>query len=156
MQNVCSCVDQRLQPGFQCAGCIGQLDFVVLLLPLADSEQDRKLGPDRLAHCADDIGGKARPAGQVPPPICILPAIGAFPKELINQITVRSVQFDCIESEALCRKRRISEGANGVGDVLFAHRLAELLLGSRQAGWGVVGTGRRPILGAGANGSDMP
>ena len=104
----------------------------------------------------DDISGKPGPAGQVLASVSILAAIGTLPKELINQIAVRAMQFDGIEPQALCRKRRIGESANGVCDVLLAHRLAELLLRSRQAGRSVVGAGRRPILGARANSSDMP
>jgi hypothetical protein len=66
------------------------------------------------------------------------------------------MQFDGIKPQALRGKRGIGERANCVRDILFAHRLAELLLRSRQAGRTVVGAGRRPILGARANGADMP
>src|SRR5438477_3940591 len=156
MQNVDARVDQRFEPGFQRARRIGQLHFKVLLLPLADPEHYRKIRSDRLPHRVDDINGKSSPAGQVLASVAILAAIGTLPKELINQIAVRAMQFDGIEPQALCRKRRIGESANGVCDVLFAHWLAELLLRSRQAGRSVVGAGRRPILGARANSSDMP
>ena len=156
MQNVDSRVDQRFEPGFQCARRIGKLHFKVLLLPLADAEHDRKIRSDQCAHRADDISGKPGPARQVLAAVAILAAIGTLPKELIDQIAVRAMQFDGIESQLFRRKRRIGESANGVCNILFAHRLAELLLRSRQAGRSVVGTGRRPILGARANGSDMP
>src|SRR5258705_6119387 len=124
--------------------------------PLADPEQYRKIRSDRLSHRLDDISGKPGPAGQVLSSIGILAAIGTLPEELIDQIAVRAMQFDGIESQALRGKRRIGESANGVCDVLLAHGLAELLLRSRQTGRTIVGTGRRPILGARANGPDMP
>src|SRR5439155_10640425 len=99
---------------------------------------------------------KPGPAGQVLASVGILAAIGTLPEKLIDQIAVRTVQFDCIEPQALRRMRRIGESANSVGNVRFAHRLAQLLLRSRQARRTVVGTGRRPILDARSNGSDMP
>jgi hypothetical protein len=50
MQNVDSGVAQRFEPGFQRARRIGQLHFVVLLLPLADPEESWKIRSNRLAQ----------------------------------------------------------------------------------------------------------
>ena len=88
MQNVDSRVDQRFEPGFQCARRVGQLHFIVLLLPLADPQQDRKIRSDRRAHRVDDISGKPGPPGQVLASVGILAAIGTLPEELIDQIAV--------------------------------------------------------------------
>jgi hypothetical protein len=66
------------------------------------------------------------------------------------------MQFDGIKPQALRGKRGIGERANCVRDILFAHRLAELLLGSRQTRRAVAGYRRRPILGTRADGPDVP
>src|SRR5258705_11114518 len=88
--------------------------------PLADPEQYRKIRSDRLSHRLDDISGKPGPAGQVLSSIGIIAAIGTLPEELIDQIAVRAMQFDGIESQALSGKRSICESSNGVCDVLLA------------------------------------
>src|SRR2546430_17546664 len=100
MQNVGARVDPRFEPGFQRARRIGQLHFKVLLLPLADPEHYWKIRSDRLPHRVDDISGKSSPAGQVLTSVSILAPIGTLPKELIDQIAVRAVQFDGIEPQA--------------------------------------------------------
>ncbi len=135
---------------------MGQLHVEVLLLPLADADDHRIVRAHGLAHLAQDIGGEPGAARQALGAIGVLADIHAVPEELVDQIAVGAVQLDGVEPQPLGVSGGLGKGADGVGDVLLAHGLAELASGTGEAGRAVIAALRLPFRVAAAHRAYVP
>src|SRR5690606_1216818 len=86
VQDVDPGLDQRSEPLFELLRGAGEPRGIVLLLPLADAQQDRIVGPDRCAGGGDDLGGKARSLADRRPAVAVGAAVGLRPEELVDQV----------------------------------------------------------------------
>ena len=77
---------------------LSKLCLIILLFPLRESQDDRKVLANFCSYRFDDRYRKSSALDQRTT-IRVLTNIGAFPKEIINQIPVRSVQLERIESQ---------------------------------------------------------
>ena len=77
---------------------VSKLRLIILLLPLRESQDNRKVFAN---FCSDRFDDRCRKSGALDQRTAILvfTNIGAFPEEIINQIPVRSVQLERIESQ---------------------------------------------------------
>ncbi|MGZ2383575.1 hypothetical protein ACVIDN_004997 [Rhizobium brockwellii] len=127
MKDIDGRLDQRQQPSLHLCGCFREAHAEILLLPLTDTHNYREIRSDRFTHGADDLDCKARAFFDCWSAIPVGPQIGARPEELINQIAVRAVDLDSVETKPLGVCRGFGEGCDRIGDMLFSHRYATRL-----------------------------
>src|SRR5581483_7120963 len=92
MEDIDAGIRQRPQETFQLSRGRGELRVIVGDFPLREPQADGKPRSHPLAHFADNLRGETRPRYQIAA-ITVGPAIRFFPKELIDEVAVRSVQF---------------------------------------------------------------
>jgi hypothetical protein len=73
---------------------------VILLLPLRETEDDREAFADRGAHRLDQFDGETRTVGQAAA-VFVGALVAAFPEELVDQVTVGTVDFHAVHADAL-------------------------------------------------------
>jgi hypothetical protein len=76
---------------------------VILLLPLRETEDDREAFPDS-THGLDQFDGKARTVGQAAA-VFVACAVAAFPEELVDQVTVGTMDLHAVHADALASGR---------------------------------------------------
>src|SRR4051812_2855184 len=84
VQDVNAGIDQRLQPVGHQRRSLGEARSIVLLLPLADAQDDREIRTDSGADRGDDLAGKARALLDGGAAITVLALVAARPEELID------------------------------------------------------------------------
>src|SRR4029077_3950581 len=76
----------------------GEARPIILLLPSRQSQYDRKIWADGVADFSNNLRRKPSSAVDVAP-VLIVAQVGSVPKKLINQISMRAVNFDSVEAE---------------------------------------------------------
>jgi hypothetical protein len=104
-------VGERGQHVGQLVGGPGELRVVGTGLPLGEPEHDREVGGDALADGGDDLGREAGPLGGAAG-VAVGAAVGPLPQELVDQVAVRAVQLDTVETDPLGLRRGLGERAD--------------------------------------------
>src|SRR5262252_8665803 len=92
----------------------------------------------------DDFGCEPRALLQRSPSEGLLPTVGSFPEELVDQVPVGAVDLHEVEPEPTRRLSGATKGANCVGDVLLAHGNPSGLVRRVEAGRALDRAGRLP------------
>ena len=145
MQDVRSGVHQRHQPVGHRIGRFGQACGEILLLPLAEAEDDGIAGTHGTAHGLDYLGREAGALLQGNAAIPVGARVGAPPEKLVDQVAVSAVYLGHVEAQPLGIAGGAGKGGNRVGNGLLAHRIPARLARSDQAGRAFHGDRGRPI-----------
>src|SRR5947209_18752931 len=100
MVDVDAGIGQRRQKSLQLFRRQRKLRRIVLLLPLRETQDDHVVRADALARGLDDLGRKAGAAHDVAAKV-VGADVGAFPEELVEQIAVRAMKLDAVETDLL-------------------------------------------------------
>ncbi len=97
MEYVNACVGKRLNELFEFFEARGKTRSKVLLLPLRESQNNRIIIADLGANTLHDVGGETRALNERTA-VLVVALVRTFPKKVIDQIPVRTVQLKCIET----------------------------------------------------------
>ena len=121
MEDIHAGVDQGPQELLQLGRSFRQLRIIVADLPLRDAQRDRELRTDPPPDFADGLRGETRACDQIPA-VAVGALVGFLPEELVDQVSVRSVQLDAVEAGFLRRSSRLRVRLDGGIDVALSHR----------------------------------
>ena len=138
VENVHTGFHQWLQEPFEFLRAVHQFGFVILLLPLGEPQHDREIRPDAMAHRLNDFDHKAQAVFHRAA-VFIVPLVGAFPQELVQQVAMGTVDLDTIKTEGFGILGGIGKGGDHVLNILFGHGFAVGLARAKQTGWAVTG-----------------
>src|SRR4029077_17812685 len=82
---------------------------IILLLPGRQPQHHREIRPDIRADLLNDLGGETGSAPDAAA-ILVLASVGLIPEKLIDEVAMRAVNFDAVESQRLCGARCSSVG----------------------------------------------
>jgi hypothetical protein len=125
MEHVHARVDQRREKPAEQLGRGRQARGIVLLLPLREAQQDGEIRSDRAAACLDNFDGETGTRNHIPA-VAVGALVGALPEELIDQIAVRAMKLDAIETEAPGVSPGLGVGRDHRRDLGLGHRFRDL------------------------------
>ncbi|MNN25783.1 hypothetical protein D3C81_1392710 [compost metagenome] len=120
MEDIHTRFGQRLQERAQRLGTLHQTSAVILLLPLREAEDDRKVRADRSAHSLDQLNGKTRTSGQIAT-VFVSTLVAGRPEELIDQVTVGTVDLHPIHTDRLSIAGGLGESFDHLTNIVAAH-----------------------------------
>ena len=156
MEDIDARIRQRQQPFGHFVGIEGNLRVEILLLPLRKPDDQRNVRPEALAYGLDHLDPEPGPLGDRRATPVVTAGIEAAPVELIDQIAVGRMDLGGVEAQLTRSPGGGTEGGDGVGDVLFGHRLIFLLARAGQARGAVDLAERFPVGALTPGGPDMP
>ena len=149
MEHIDTGVSQSGQPNFHFRRSLGQLGGVILLLPLADAQQQREIRADCGTTGLDDFQRKAGAIHQAVSAPHVGSLVCAVPEELVNQIAVGAVQLCDVEAEVLGAPHRGCVSGDGVCDIRLAHGVAARIIRPNQPGGTFNGHAGVPVAASG-------
>ena len=133
MEDVDTGIHQGLEERLQLFRGLAQPGVVVLHLPLGETQHDGEVRPHPLADRPDNLDGETLAVGHAAA-VLIIALVGAFPEELVDQVTVGAVDFNAVEANGLGIRGSIRKRLDDVLDVLLRHHMADHLTGAIHAG----------------------
>src|SRR5262245_50945975 len=104
---------------------MGQLRRVLMHFPLREAEDDGEARPRRPANFRDHLAGKARPILNRTA-VAIVALVRALPKELVDKVSVATMQVDAVKTHVERRLGRNPIGFDNCLDLRDGHRLGDL------------------------------
>ena len=138
MEHVHTRVHEGHQETFQLFRILRQLRFVILLLPLREAQHDREIFTNGFAYRLYDLDTDT---GTVldGTTVFVITLVGAFPEELVEQVTVGTVNLHAIKTYLFGGLRGLGKGTHHILDIFLGHGMAIFLAGLEQAGRGITG-----------------
>ena len=133
MDDIDAGLDQRGQPGRHFIRRGGKAGGEVLLLPLADAQDDREIRTNGGTHRSHDFAGKGCTFGNGFAAKAIGAQVRPRPEELINQIAVCAMDFKGVKPGILGIKGGLGKGGNGISNIGIRHGIAARLIRRQKA-----------------------
>src|SRR5258706_15171329 len=90
---------------------------IILLLPGRQPQHHREIRPDIRADLRNDLGGETSSAADVAA-ILVLAQVGLTPEKLVDEVAMRTVNFDTVKAQHLCGARGCAIGLYRAANVV--------------------------------------
>ena len=156
MQHVHAGVDQWPQPVLHLGRRQRQAGLKILLLPLRQPDRDREIRRGGAPHRSDRFDRKTAALNQRRAAPAVAALVAAGPEKLVDQVAVRAVQFDAVETQAHRLRASGSEGFDGLRHCRLGHRHPRFAPWFAQARRALQRCWRTPGRACAAQCADMP